>query len=52
MRNFITTAKRKIGALVTRQPAGKLPVKKMSVEDATRLTVQRYGDALRNLADR
>lgn len=52
MRNFITTAKKKIGTIMTRRPAVSFPTKKMSIEDATRLTVQRYGDALRNLADR
>lgn len=51
MRKFFNEAKKKIRSF-TRQSENGKATKQISVEEATRLTVQRYGDALRNLADK
>lgn len=52
MRSLFTNTKKRINAALSRRTLHGTPTKKISIEEATRITVQRYGDALRNLADR
>ncbi|MBI1908082.1 hypothetical protein HYS28_01530 [Candidatus Uhrbacteria bacterium] len=51
MRKLYHEAKKKIRSL-TRRHVEKMPTKRISVEEATRMTVERYGQVLRNLADK
>lgn len=50
MRKFLKDVKKKIRSIGRRGETQTM--RTMSVEEATRLTVQRYGDVLRNLADK